>query len=405
MADPATIAKAAAKAAQVVGRLASARGKRQQDDGGGGSGAGFALLLALVVMVPAGLVIGVVLLIATLFGAQQQSSCGGGEVGSVGGKGIPAKLIPIYQAAARQYHLGPLGPAVLASVNGIETDFGRNLSTSSAGAKGWMQFEPATWAQYGVDANHDGRRDPANPLDAIYAAANKLHADGAPSNWRGAVFAYNHAESYVADVLARAQQYAKGGKVPASTAPVTTADVTQGVAGAPDGSCGELAAPGGYVFPIPAGVHVTYERIDMGKDMQAPYGTPLLAIGDGIVTYNPGGFPCSIVLRLTGGPYRGRSIYYGHSGPHMFAAGRRVRAGQVLTHAHGNECGGESGHMELGWANGANAAAFYCAAETGGATCPHETPEGHSFYRFLLALQRNRYQGSTTPKRSGSPAR
>jgi len=214
MADPATIAKAAAKAAQVIGRLASARRNRQRDDGSGGSGGGFALLLALVVLVPAGLVLGGLLMIATL-GAAQAQSCGGGEgVGSVGGKGIPAKLIPIYQAAGRQYHLGPFGPAVLAGINSVESDFGRNLSTSYAGAQGWMQFEPPTWEQYGVDADHDGRKDKNNPVDAIFSAANYLHALGAPGNWHAAVFGYNHSEAYVATVLAKAQEYAKGGKVP-----------------------------------------------------------------------------------------------------------------------------------------------------------------------------------------------
>ncbi len=312
------------------------------------------------------------------------SGTGGcGDTGPVAGKGIPPKLIPIYQAAARQYHLGPLGPAVLASINAIESDFGRNLSTSSAGAQGWMQFIPSTWATYGIAVGHTGAPDLSKPADAIYGAANYLHALGAPRDWHAAVFGYNHAEWYVSQVLNKAQQYAKGGKLPA-------ADANTVIAAPSDGACGEAAVPGSYVFPIPAGTRFQYERIDMGKDMQAPYGTPLLAIGDGIVTYNPGGFPCSIVLRLTDGPYRGRSIYYGHSGPHRFAAGQHVRAGQVLTHAHGNQCGGESGHMELGWAHGANAAAFYCAAETGGATCPHETPEGRSFYRLLLSLERAR---------------
>jgi len=121
--------------------------------------------------------------------------------------GVPAVLVPIYQRAAAAYGLGPQGPAVLAAINGIETAFGTNLNVSSAGAVGWMQFMPPTWAAYGVDANGDGVKDPYDPEDAIHAAANYLSASGAPADWYRAVFAYNHADWYVAEVLANAQCY------------------------------------------------------------------------------------------------------------------------------------------------------------------------------------------------------
>src|SRR5439155_25427816 len=80
----------------------------------------------------------------------------------------------------------------------------------SAGAIGWTQFMPATWTRYGVDANGDGRRDPYTAADAIFAAARYLQASGAPGDWYGALFAYNHADWYVAEVLARADQFAAG---------------------------------------------------------------------------------------------------------------------------------------------------------------------------------------------------
>jgi hypothetical protein len=121
--------------------------------------------------------------------------------------GVPAVLVPIYQRAAAAYGLGPQGPSVLAAINGIETAFGTNLNVSSAGAVGWMQFMPETWAGYGVDANGDGVADPYDPEDAIHAAANYLQASGAPADWYNAVFAYNHADWYVAEVLANAQCY------------------------------------------------------------------------------------------------------------------------------------------------------------------------------------------------------
>jgi hypothetical protein len=120
----------------------------------------------------------------------------------------PAFLLPIYQEASDYYGLGPQGPSILAAINSIETNFGElNGVTSSAGAIGWMQFMPATWAAYGVDANGDGLADPYDPEDAIFSAANYLSASGMPQDTYNAIFAYNHADWYVADVLARAGCY------------------------------------------------------------------------------------------------------------------------------------------------------------------------------------------------------
>jgi hypothetical protein len=115
---------------------------------------------------------------------------------------IPLFLLPIYQAAAVQYGV-PW--QILAAINEIETDYGSDQSVSTAGAVGWMQFMPATWLQYGVDALNAGNADPYNPVDAIFAAARYLRAAGAESNLRGAILAYNHSEEYADSVLLRAK--------------------------------------------------------------------------------------------------------------------------------------------------------------------------------------------------------
>ncbi|HEX8073511.1 MAG TPA: lytic murein transglycosylase, partial [Thermoleophilaceae bacterium] len=115
---------------------------------------------------------------------------------------VPIFLLPIYQAAGTQYGIRW---EVLAAINEIETDYGRNLNVSSAGALGWMQFMPATWRTYGVDANKDGRRDPYNPVDAIFAAAKYLKAAGGQKDIRRGIFAYNHAGWYVDSVMLRAK--------------------------------------------------------------------------------------------------------------------------------------------------------------------------------------------------------
>jgi murein DD-endopeptidase MepM/ murein hydrolase activator NlpD len=115
---------------------------------------------------------------------------------------IPPFLLPIYQAAGIEYGVRW---EVLAAINEIETDYGRNLNVSTAGAIGWMQFLPSTWRVYGVDANGDKVKDPYNPVDAIFAAARYLRAAGADKDLRAAIFAYNHADWYVDSVLLRAQ--------------------------------------------------------------------------------------------------------------------------------------------------------------------------------------------------------
>jgi hypothetical protein len=118
---------------------------------------------------------------------------------------IPPFLLPLYQAAGVQYGIRW---EVIAAINEIETDYGRNLNVSSAGAVGWMQFLPSSWRTYGVDANRDGQKDPYNPVDAIFATGRYLKAAGGDNNLRRAIFAYNHADWYVDSVLMRARMIA-----------------------------------------------------------------------------------------------------------------------------------------------------------------------------------------------------
>jgi hypothetical protein len=112
----------------------------------------------------------------------------------------PPFLLPIYLAAAQRYGV-PW--QVLAAINEVESDYGYDLSVSSAGAEGWMQFLPAEWLSFGVDATGAGLRDPYNPADAIFAAARYLAAAGGARDLPAAVYAYNHSASYVESVMLR----------------------------------------------------------------------------------------------------------------------------------------------------------------------------------------------------------
>jgi soluble lytic murein transglycosylase-like protein len=95
------------------------------------------------------------------------ASCGHG-----GPRRIPADLIPLFRQAAAEY--GPLTAAQLAAQARVESKF-NTQAVSHSGAQGIMQFLPSTWAQYGLDGNHDGKADPLDPADAILAAANYDH--------------------------------------------------------------------------------------------------------------------------------------------------------------------------------------------------------------------------------------
>jgi hypothetical protein len=116
-------------------------------------------------------------------------------------------LVGIYRTAGYQYGIDW---RVLAAINRVETNLGRNTHTSSAGAVGWMQFLPSTWRRWGVDASGDGVADPYDPQDAIFSAARYLDAAGAQRDLRRAIFAYNHASWYVNEVLALAASLPDG---------------------------------------------------------------------------------------------------------------------------------------------------------------------------------------------------
>jgi hypothetical protein len=120
-------------------------------------------------------------------------------------RAIPPQYARIYTSVARKYGLDW---AVLAAVGQIESDHGRSPSvgvargTNHAGAAGPAQFLSTTWARYGVDADGAGSANPYDPIDAITAMAAYLKASGAPEDWRGALYGYDHSSGYVDSVLA-----------------------------------------------------------------------------------------------------------------------------------------------------------------------------------------------------------
>ena len=125
--------------------------------------------------------------------------------------GAPANYLNLFKQSAASYCPG-MSWTVLAAIGQIESGDGANDGPSSAGALGPMQFMPATWTEWGIDGfGQTGTPDIMNPLDAVPSAARMLCAAGAgnPVTLSQAIFAYNHANWYVAEVLALASEYAK----------------------------------------------------------------------------------------------------------------------------------------------------------------------------------------------------
>ena len=138
-----------------------------------------------------------------------------------------------------------------------------------------------------------------------------------------------------------------------------------------------------YVFPLPKGVGFSWARTDMGVDIESKHGASILAIGDAIVlrVQAMGAFgPTFVTYKLTSGPYKGRTVFVGHSRA-VVKPGQRVAAGEPVATVAGL---GTSmpGHLEIGWANGDGsntlAAPHYKEGQV--------TAEGSSFRGFLDSL-------------------
>jgi cell wall-associated NlpC family hydrolase len=185
-------------------------------------------------LVVAGLAVGLAVAVigtAILASAASLLGVGGGApaASSAATSQIPPAMLTLYQTAAATCPGLPW--TVLAAIGTVESDNGQsNLpgvhsGANAAGAEGPMQFEPATFVRFDepVPPGGDTPPSPYDAVDAVYAAAQLLCADGASAgaDLASAVYAYNHSASYVAQVLALAQSYAAASA--GSVAPVSAA--------------------------------------------------------------------------------------------------------------------------------------------------------------------------------------
>jgi hypothetical protein len=250
-------------------------------------------LLVLATAGVAALAFMLVTAIALLSGASlgagdiQSTEADGGAASALAVAEIPPAYLRLYQRAAQRYGVSW---AILAGIGRVECDHGRGPDPSctqegavnSAGAGGPMQFIASTWARFGVDAEGNGPPDRWNPPDAIFAAANLLRASGAPADYARAIFAYNHASWYVAEVESWARKYSAAafaqpaageGGMPEGADAALVGESPTPVLFVP-GQHAELAAGDGHLALVPAGVPATVQAMVVaGNELQdLPYG-------------------------------------------------------------------------------------------------------------------------------------
>jgi murein DD-endopeptidase MepM/ murein hydrolase activator NlpD len=251
--------------------------------------------------------------------------------------------LPIYQEAGKKYGV-PW--QILAAIHKVETDFGRDLSESSKGARGHTQFMDKTWVGwdypggtrlgdlpdsvditdpkliekyggYGIDGDQDGKADPNNPVDAIYSTAYYLarnYQEG--KDWfarGGPVWQYNHDyENYVLKVKEYAESFAK--PVISKATGLASGGFLWPVEG------GEVTSPFGLRFHPLKKVYRKHEGIDIAK----PLGSPIYASNGGVVVESgkSSGYGWKIVIDHGNGY---RTLY-----AHMYPQDVQVRVGQEV---------------------------------------------------------------------------
>jgi hypothetical protein len=236
-----------------------------------------------------------VLSIGVLSGVQGSGRAGTFAPSAFALRDIPSDYLRTYQAAGAA--MG--GWEYLAAIGKVETNHGRSRAAgvhsgvNFAGCcSGPMQFSVvggrSTWDSYGVDGNHDGKTSAFDPEDAIPAAARYLQASGAPDDWDAAIFAYNHAAWYVAEVNQWAERYrgAPIGGLPFGSATSQT-----------------LADGGPWLAQLPGASTVCDRRIV--PDLVAIIGRYRLAAGDCFALSgheHSGEHPLGLAVDLVPGP-------------------------------------------------------------------------------------------------------
>jgi hypothetical protein len=234
---------------------------------------------------------------------------------------IPARMLTLYQKAAPT--CPGLSWSILAAIGKIETNHGRHPTMiSSAGAVGPMQFMPTTFPAYAHPVPPGGANPPTpwDPVDAVYAAARLLCANGARDGrrLRRAIWHYNHSWDYVNLIEATAKTYRTTISGPA-------------VPPVPRGS----PVSAGYGRPSPLNPKTGQGRWASGRHTGIDYavttGTPVRAAWNGTVTTaaDQGAYGRAVTIRHPDGTY----TLYAHLSETLTERGQKVTPGQLIGHS------------------------------------------------------------------------
>ena len=285
---------------------------------------GLALVLLLCILIVPMLVVGGT---ALLFAGGDGSNCGSTTANAVqpnastdAANSIPANYLHWFQLVGLQYNV-PWN--VLAGIGKVESDDGRttlpgvNSGANAFGAAGPMQIgiEGASGDAWATYATVEDGKPPASvydPADAIAAAAKYLIARGVQQNVPSAIFAYNHADWYVQEVLSWASTYAAGGYTISEVTP--NGDGTADAAVAGDTACTEDSLLASVVAPNETvETAINYAESQLGK--------PYLFGGTG-----PAAFDCSGLVMMA---YRAAGIDIPRTSQEQWAWGPRISPSQV----------------------------------------------------------------------------
>jgi cell wall-associated NlpC family hydrolase len=237
---------------------------------------------------------------------------------------IPANYLALFQETGNKYGVPWV---ILAGIGKVESDDGRSSlpgvhsGANAFGAAGPMQIgiggasgnewggapiHPASEVVNGVATDADGRgvADVYDPADAIAGAAKYLLEHGVQQNASGAVFAYNHSNSYVQLVLSFATTYAAGGF---TVSPVTVANVPSCIPGV------NTAADTEQVPNATVATAIDFAEAQLGKPYQ--WGAT-----------GPDAFDCSGLVMMA---YRAAGVDIPRTSQQQFLWGPQVPASHV----------------------------------------------------------------------------